>query len=74
MINIPALYFCRSDLYTRSHVATSLSRENPQISIAIPHAYIKIQLFIEIRHTFEPMDGYDVFEYSKPSWELDLRI
>ena len=52
MINIPALYFCRSDLYRRSHVATSLSRENPQISIAIPHAYIKIQLFIEIRHTF----------------------
>jgi hypothetical protein len=33
MINIPTLYFCRSDLYRRSHVATSLSRENPQISI-----------------------------------------
>jgi hypothetical protein len=44
MINIPALYLCRSDLCRRSHVATSLSRENPQISIAIPHAYIKIQL------------------------------
>ena len=26
-MNIPALYFCRSDLYRRSHVATSLSRE-----------------------------------------------
>jgi hypothetical protein len=52
MINIPSLYFCRSNLYRRSHVATSLSRENPQISIAIPHAYIKIQLFIDIRHTF----------------------
>jgi hypothetical protein len=44
MINIPTLYFYRSDLCRRSHVATSLSRENPQISIAIPHAYINIQL------------------------------
>jgi hypothetical protein len=52
MINIPTLYLCRSDLYKRCHVATSLSRENPQISIVIPHAYIKIQLFIEIRHNF----------------------
>jgi hypothetical protein len=52
MINITTLYFCISDLYKRSHVATSLSRENSQISIAIPYAYIKIKLFIEIRHTF----------------------
>jgi hypothetical protein len=52
MMNMPTLYFYRSKLYRKSHVATSLSRENPQISIAIPHAYIKIQLFIEIRHTF----------------------
>jgi hypothetical protein len=46
-MNILALYFSGSDLCRSFHVATSLSRENPQISIAIPHAYIKIQLFIE---------------------------
>jgi hypothetical protein len=74
MMNIPALYLCISDLCRRSHEATSLSRENPQISIAIPHAYIKIQLFIEIRHPFEPMDGFDVSEHFRPSWELDLKI
>jgi hypothetical protein len=33
MINIPTLYFYRYDLYIRSHAATSISRENPQISI-----------------------------------------
>ena len=34
-MNIPALYFCRYDLCRKSHEATSLSRENPQISISI---------------------------------------
>jgi hypothetical protein len=52
MMNVPTLYFGRSDLCRRSHVATSISRENPQIFIAIPQAHIKIQLFIEIRHNF----------------------
>jgi hypothetical protein len=52
MMNIPTLYLCRFDLYRKSHVATSMFRKNPQISIAIPHAHIKIKLFIEIRHTF----------------------
>jgi hypothetical protein len=52
MINIPTLYFYRYDLYKISHETTSLCRDNRQLSITISHAYIKIQLFIKIRHTF----------------------
>jgi hypothetical protein len=49
---IPALYFCRSDLYSKCHATNNLSRENPQTPMTISHVDNNIQLHIEIIHTF----------------------